>query len=36
MKELPAEKYKKPGFKAFGEKLKQRVGDIVSRQVSGA
>ena len=30
MKELPAEKYKKPAFKNFGEKIKQRVGDFVS------
>lgn len=31
MKELPAEKYKKPAFKNFGEKIKQRVGDFVSK-----
>jgi hypothetical protein len=30
MKEFPAEKYKKPGLKMLGEKIKQRVEDIVS------
>lgn len=31
MKELPAEKYKKPAFKSFSDKIKQRVGDLVSK-----
>ncbi|KAK2763288.1 hypothetical protein FQN54_009924 [Arachnomyces sp. PD_36] len=28
MKELPAEKYKKPGFKSFSDKIKQHLGDL--------
>lgn len=29
MKELPSEEYRKTGFKHWGEKLKQKVGEIV-------
>lgn len=31
MKELPSEEYRKTGFKHWGEKLKQKVGEIVSQ-----
>lgn len=30
MKELPSEEYRKTGFKHWGGKLKQKVGEIVS------
>jgi hypothetical protein len=31
MKELPSEEYRKTGFKHWGEKLKQKVGEIVGQ-----
>jgi hypothetical protein len=34
MKELPSEEYRKTGFKHWGEKLKQKVGEIVGSNPS--